>query len=206
MTRVFQLALPLAISLIGWSGIATADGSGLANFPQLVSGDGSEELCTLGAATRCIGHIWNIVDQDADELLSVDEIDDFAAHVRRWNANTDRELADRTTARIALLTFNIIGARRVVDSYDVDGDGMLSMTEATADLTSLETDTRPIAAVLLDRDSMNHDAIAGRFGIIGSHLVSLAQTVGSSLVGGDVSAVDSIVEAARSGGQVSEVD
>lgn len=206
MTRVFQLALPLAITLISWSNIATADGPDVTNFPQLVTGDGSEEICTISAAKRCINHIWNIVDQDADELLSVQEIDDFATHVRRWNATTDRNLGDRTTAKIALLTFNVIGAQRVIDSYDTDGDGMLSMVEATTDLTSLETDKRPIAAVLMDRDSMNHDAIAVRFGIIGSHLVSLAQNVGSSLVGGDISTVDSIVEAAELDGQVSEAD
>ena len=107
MNRGLQFALPLAISLIGWNGIATAQET---NFPQLVSGDGSEEICTLSAAAQCINHIWSVVDQNADDLLSAQEIDNFAAHVRRWNANSDRELADRTTARIALLTFSIVGA------------------------------------------------------------------------------------------------
>ena len=206
MKRAVIFALPLAISVAAWTSTATAANGSVTNFPQLISGNGTEKACKIGAAQRCINHVWGVVDRNSDDLLSVEEIDDFAAHARRWNANTDRKLVDQTTVRIALLTFNLVGAKRVVDSYDQDNDGMLSMAEATIDLVNLETDKRPIAAMLLDDGAMDHDALADRFGIMASHLVNLAQKVGSSLVGGDVSGTEEIVESARADQQVTQAN
>ncbi len=203
MKRGLLFALPLAISLTGFAGVAFGE----TNFPQLVSGNGSERLCSLRPAKKCVDHIWKVVDRNGDDLLSPEEIDDFASHVRRWYESSDRELADLTTARIAHLSFNVVGAKRIVRSYDMDGDGMLNMAEATADMTDFETEERPLAALLLDPDAMDHEALADRFGIMGAKLVNLAQSVGSSLIGnGDVEVAGALADEARASDQLSEAN
>ena len=177
MLRLFGFALPMSIiAITAVSHSASAE----TNFPQLITGSGTKELCQLKAAEDCIGHVWSRVDSDGDELLSVVEIDNFIAHVRRWNAFTDRSLTDRAVVKLALAAYALAGTERLVAAYDNDADGMLSKDEGLADLY---LDERPIAELLLDGNAFDAEALAARFGVLAPQFVRAAQTAGSSFGG-----------------------
>ncbi len=176
MLRPFSYVLPIAIVISSVSGQVSAE----TNFPQLIPGDGTKNLCNLAPADRCISHVWNRIDDDGDGRLSMEEIDTFISHVRRWNAFTDRPLVDRTVVRLALATYRLAGTERLVAAYDDDGDGMLSKDEALADL---QMDERTIAELLLDGNAFDAEALAERFGLLAPQLVRMAQTMGTRFGG-----------------------
>ena len=143
MSRGIKLAVTVTFAgALLALGHPTHAGQNEANFPQLVTGNGTSKLCRLQSAEKCINHVWNVVDGDGDGMVSAEEIDRFVQHMRRWNKTTDRGLKDRSIVGVGLLALNLVGADRVIESYDADGDGMLSKDEALADLL---LDDRPIA-------------------------------------------------------------
>lgn len=200
MLRSFLIVLPIAVVLSGVSGDVSAE-SGYENFPQLIGGDGTKEICQLASAQRCINHVWSQIDADGDEHLTVEEIDSFIASVRRWNAFTDRSLKDRTVVKIALTTYRLAGTERLLSAYDDDNDGMLSKEEALSDLN---LDQRPIAELLLDGDAFNAETLAARFGRLAPQLVRMAQTAGTSFGGRSEVTTAIAVKAIEDTDQVSE--
>ena len=178
MRRQFQFVLPIAVVLSSFVGHAQAEDT---NYPQLIPGSGTKDLCQVASAESCIGHVWRNMDSDGDDNLSAQEMDDFIAHVERWSKFTDRSLADRTVVRLAMTVYQVAGPDRFISAYDADDDGMLSKDEALADL---HLDERPIAELLLDGNALDGESLANRFGFLAPQLARMAQSVGSTFTGG----------------------
>lgn len=192
---MLKFLLPLAaVSVL--STVAIADeGPISANLPQLIPGDDTQKVCRVFSSERCVNHIWGALDQDGDKLLSADEIDSFIERADRWISLSDKSRADKAVVKVGMMVYGVTGIEKLIKSYDMDGDGMLSTEEAFADVT---LDDRRLAEVLLDGGAVDGEQLAERFGFMAPQLVKLAQAAGSRLVdgtGGDVTEIAAAIEA-----------
>ncbi len=194
--RGLKFILPLAAASVLSASASAGDGGPVsANLPQLVPGNNTQEVCRVFSAETCISHIWTALDSDGDSLLSADEIDTFVARADRWIKISDKSRADKAVVKVATMVYGVTGIEKLIKSYDMDADGMLSPEEAFADF---DLDERPIAEVLLDNGAVDAEQLADRFGFMAPQLVKLAQAAGSRLVdgtGGDVTAIAAAINA-----------
>ena len=124
----------------------------------------SNPVCQLRRATDCVDLAWRFADADADQGLSLGELEALRADIEVWAIWRQADLAahDRSGIALGLWLVDSVGLEYLHAAYDADGDGLISRTELLADV---QLDERPIGTVLLDPAAVDHAAIARRLGL-----------------------------------------
>jgi hypothetical protein len=124
----------------------------------------SNPVCQFGRAADCLDLAWRFADADGNQGLSVDELQALRTDVEVWAIWRQADLAahERSGIAMGLWLVDVVGLEYLHAAYDTDGDGLVSRTELLADV---ELDERPIGAVLLDPQAVDHAAIGRRLGL-----------------------------------------
>lgn len=124
----------------------------------------SNPVCQLRRATDCVDLAWRFADADADQGLSLRELEALRADVEVWAIWRQADLAahERSGIAFGLWLVDSVGLEYLHAAYDADGDGLISRSELLADV---QLDERPIGTVLLDPAAVDHAAIARRLGL-----------------------------------------
>jgi hypothetical protein len=124
----------------------------------------SNPVCQLRRATDCVDLAWRFADADADQGLSLGELEALRADIEVWAIWRQADLAahERSGIALGLWLVDSVGLEYLHAAYDADGDGLISRTELLADV---HLDDRPIGTVLLDPAAVDHVAIARRLGL-----------------------------------------
>lgn len=172
------------IAVIG-SGIATAalaDSFSEADFRNFIRL--TKNVCLVGKAERCLDLVWTYVDGDLDGQISVAEATAFLDAMEKWNKIGGSGVKTRATVTAGLAASDLVGIERIFAKYDMDGDGMLSREEATADVT---IDDRRLAEIMSDENAIDRDGLSERFGgVAGTALYKLVLLTGRRLDAADV--------------------
>jgi hypothetical protein len=124
----------------------------------------SNPVCQSERAAACVDLAWRFADADADDGLSVAELQALRADLEVWAIWRQADLAahERSGIAMGLWLVDALGLEYLHAAYDADGDGLLSRSELLADV---RLDDRPIGTVLLDPDAVDHAAIGRRLGL-----------------------------------------
>ena len=103
--------------------------------------------CVTAASQDCFDRIFDFVDSNDDDLLSVEELQYVRNQMGLWFEANQHSLApaDRSGVLLAIAAVDALGIANLVRLYDEDGDARLSRNEAAADLT-LDRRTFPVLA------------------------------------------------------------
>jgi hypothetical protein len=124
----------------------------------------SNPVCQFGHAEECVDLAWRFADADANQGLSLEELEAIRADLEVWAIWRQADLAPQERSGIAmgLWLVDTVGLDYVHAVYDTDGDGLISRAELLADV---RLDERPIGAVLLDPEAVDRAAIGRRLGL-----------------------------------------
>lgn len=164
-TRRFVFGLGLGLLALAAWGLAAA---AAAPEPPIVAFDRfvteSNPVCRFGRAEDCVDLAWRFADSDGDQGLSVEELQAIRTDLEVWAIWRQADLAARERSGIAmgLWLVEAVGLEYLHAAYDDDGNGLISRAELLADV---HLDERPIGAVLLDPQAVDHAAIGRRLGL-----------------------------------------
>ncbi|WP_119169179.1 hypothetical protein [Algihabitans albus] len=121
-------------------------------------------LCAVRPAADCIDSGWRFADRNGDDRLGLEEVNGVRDAVQRWFLGAREDLPRQTNAGIAvgLLALQLVGVSSFHRSYDTDGDGQVTRSEALADLT---LDRRPLPLLLQDRAAVDWPRFLERLGV-----------------------------------------
>lgn len=124
----------------------------------------SNQACQFGHAVDCVDRAWRFADADGNQGLSLEELQSIRADLEVWAIWRQADLAPQERSGIAmgLWLVDAVGLDYLHAVYDADGDGLISRAELLADV---RLDERPIGAVLLDPEAVDHAAIGRRLGL-----------------------------------------
>jgi hypothetical protein len=124
----------------------------------------SNPVCEFGHAADCVDLAWRFADTDGNQGLSLEELQAIRADIEVWAIWRQADLAPQERSGIAmgLWLVDAVGLDYLHAVYDTDGDGLISRAELLADV---RLDERPIGAVLLDPQAVDHAAIGRRLGL-----------------------------------------
>ena len=124
----------------------------------------SNPVCQSQRAADCVARAWGFADADGDGGLSLKELEALRADVEVWAIWRQADLAahERSGIAFGLWLVDSIGLDYLHAAYDADNDGLISRSELLADV---RLDERPIGAVLLDPQAVDHAAIGRRLGL-----------------------------------------
>jgi hypothetical protein len=124
----------------------------------------SNPVCQFGRAADCLDLAWRFADTDGNQGLSLEELQAVRTDLEVWAIWRQADLAaqERSGIAMGLWLVDAVGLDYLHAAYDADGDGLISRAELLADV---RLDERPIAAVLLDPDAVDHAAIGRRLGL-----------------------------------------
>jgi hypothetical protein len=158
----------LALSLLALAAGALPVAGSAAPEPPIVAFDRfiteSNPVCQSGRAADCVDLAWGFADADGNEGLSLEELQAIRADLEVWAIWRQADLAPQERSGIAmgLWLVDTVGLDYLHAVYDGDADGLISRAELLADV---QLDERPIAAVLLDPEAVDHAAIGRRLGL-----------------------------------------
>ncbi|MGF1475913.1 MAG: hypothetical protein ACFB6S_10150 [Geminicoccaceae bacterium] len=129
-------------------------------------------VCALDASTRCFDVGWAYVDRDDDAFLDLGELTHVQEEVRGWTQSRWQQLsvAERSGLSLGLWTLDTVGLESLFASYDANRDDRLSRDELLADVT---IDERRLIDVIRDRDAIDWQTLASRFGPLSGLLGAL---------------------------------
>jgi hypothetical protein len=124
----------------------------------------STPVCLHRPAAACVEVGWAFADRDADQGLSVVELEEVRDRLRAWAhwRADDLHATERSLLALGFLVVDGLGIERLHGLYDQDGDGLVDRDELLADV---RLDERPLGEVLLDREAVDRAAIAARLGL-----------------------------------------
>jgi hypothetical protein len=124
----------------------------------------STPVCLHRPAAACVEVGWAFADRDADQGLSVVELEEVRDRLRAWThwRADDLHATERSLLALGFLVVDGLGIERLHGLYDQDGDGLVDRDELLADV---RLDERPLGEVLLDREAVDRAAIAARLGL-----------------------------------------
>jgi hypothetical protein len=178
-------ALALAALLVG-SAAAGAEEPGPA--PEAVPAEDVADfvkeaapVCASRPAADCVAAGWGFADRDGDGALAVEEANALRDGVQNWFLGARDELPKAATTGVAvgLLALQLVGVDTLHGNYDEDGDGLVSRSEALADVS---LDDRPLPLLLQDRSAVDWDSLLGRLGAGGLVLGDLIPEAGTGVV------------------------
>lgn len=125
----------------------------------------SKPVCEHEPARHCVDLAWRFADANGDGGLSLAEFQRVRDALAEWTAwkgeSLDRE--KQASITLGLLLVDGVGLETLIESYDTDGDGLVSRSELLADV---RLDERPLGRILEDSEALDRKAFAGRFGPI----------------------------------------
>jgi hypothetical protein len=157
-------ALPVAVGtlLIGAVLLAPAPArADAAEFDRAVRGVAGD--CVRGPATVCARRFFALADHDRDGVADLEEIQRLDASMRGWTNSHAESLdpIDLRALQVGFLLVDTIGIEYGMLLYDEDGDGGISLAEATADLN---LDDRPLPELVQTGELVNWPSLRRRFG------------------------------------------
>jgi hypothetical protein len=119
--------------------------------------------CVRAAATSCVERAFAAADANGDGVADLEELQALDARTRVWTEANVESLnpADLRALRLGFLLVDAIGLERGMMLYDDDGDGGLSLEEASADLN---LDDRPLPEIVRQREIVDWPSLRRRFG------------------------------------------
>jgi hypothetical protein len=124
----------------------------------------SAPVCLQRPAAACVEVGWAFADRDADQGLSLVELEELRDELRAWAQWRADDLypTERSLLALGFLLVDGLGIERLHALHDRDGDGLVDRAELLADV---RLDERPLGEVLLDREAVDRAAIAARLGV-----------------------------------------
>jgi hypothetical protein len=124
----------------------------------------SNPVCQSSRAADCVDLAWRFADADGNQGLSLEELQAVRTDLEVWAIWRQADLAaqERSGIAMGLWLVDTVGLDYLHAVYDTDGDGLISRAELLADV---HLDERPIGAVLLDPEAVDHAAIGRRLGL-----------------------------------------
>jgi hypothetical protein len=149
-------------SMLLASAAAVAAEAPVVAFDRFVTS--SNPVCQFDPAEACVDLAWRFADTNHDDGLSIEELEAVRADLEVWAIWRQADLAaqERSGIAMGLWLVDAVGLEYLHAAYDADGDGLISRAELLADV---HLDDRPIGAVLLDPDAVDHAAIGRRLGL-----------------------------------------
>jgi len=157
-----------ALSSVALAALAAGPAPAAAAEPPIVAFDRfiaeSDAVCRSGRAVDCVDLAWRFADADGDQGLSLEELQAIRTDVEVWAIWRQADLAahERSGIAMGLWLVDAVGLDYLHAVYDADGDGLISRSELLADV---RLDERPIGAVLLDPQAVDHASIGRRLGL-----------------------------------------
>jgi len=155
-----------AVFFASWA-LAAANAVLPPDFDDFVRG--VTPTCNKEPAETCIDKAWRFIDRDGDDLLSSDELAALHSGVGQWAVWRGESLPPRSRSGVylGLTLVQTVGLETLIESYDSNGDGLLSRDEALSDIN---LDDRPLGEILKDPEGLDRQALAARFGPMGALL------------------------------------
>lgn len=159
----FVLPIGLAAALLASpSGAASGEPPRAEDVARFLAEAGP--LCAGRPAAECVDSGWRFADRNGDDRLGLQEANAVRDAVQRWFLGAREDLPQQTNAGVAvgLLALQLVGVASLHGSYDADGDGQLTRSEALADVT---LDERPLPLLLQDRGAVDWPRFLDRLGM-----------------------------------------
>lgn len=155
-TRLAAFALAFGLALP-----AAASAEEEATFDRTIRELGA--FCSRGPAATCAERFFALADANDDGVADKPEIEALDQRLRIWTAaNGDRlQPMDLRALQVGFLLVDTIGVESGMLLYDEDGDGALSLAEASADLN---LDGRPLPELVQRRELVDWPSLRRRFG------------------------------------------
>lgn len=153
-----KLILTLAFSALAAPAAAQEAEPGFSGFVQDVA-----LLCARASSTVCVEETFAGLDKDRDGRLSPVETQAAHAGLAGWTQANYEQLSaiDRHGLSLTLQAIDLIGLSRIVWLYDTDGDGALTLDEATQDV---RLDSRPLAELYDTGELVDWSRVRQRLG------------------------------------------
>ena len=154
----FGFGAALGLALLASGGAALAAGEA---FDRAVRGVAQE--CVNAASTVCAQSAFRLADVSRDGRADQAELATLNDRLRVWaqaNAATVPQ-ADRQALNLGFVLIDTIGLQNWITLSDTDGDGALTLAEATADLN---LDRRPVPELVRTRELVDWPQVRQRFG------------------------------------------
>lgn len=138
-------------------------------------------VCAARPAAECVDAGWGFADRDGDGTLGLDEANALRDGVQNWFLGAREDLPQQATTGVAvgLLALQLVGVDTLHGRYDEDGDGLVTRSEALADV---KLDDRPLPLLLQDRSAVDWDSLLGRLGAGGLVLGDIVPEAGIGVV------------------------
>lgn len=119
--------------------------------------------CARGSSSACAERFFALADANGDGVADLEEIDRLNASMRVWTAANASSLdpLDLRALQLGFVLVDTIGIENGMYLYDEDGDGALSLEEASADFN---LDDRPLPQLVQQRELVDWPAVRRRFG------------------------------------------
>lgn len=119
--------------------------------------------CARDASSTCAGRFFALADANADGVADQAEVEQLNAAMRTWTAANAQSLdpADLRALQLGFVLVDTIGIGNGMYLYDEDGDGALSLEEASADFN---LDERPLPQLVQQRELVDWPSVRRRFG------------------------------------------
>lgn len=151
-------ALGLGLALLNGGGPALAAGE---SFDRSVRGLG--QTCVNAASTACAASAFQLADTNSDGKADLAELSNLNDRLRVWTRANAESVppADLKALNLGFVLIDTIGLRNWIGLYDTDGDGALTLAEATADL---KLDLRPVPELVRAHELVDWPRLRQRFG------------------------------------------
>jgi hypothetical protein len=119
--------------------------------------------CARDASRTCAERFFDLADANADGVADQGEIERLNAAMRAWTATNAQSLdpVDLRALQLGFVLVDTIGIGNGMYLYDEDGDGALSLEEASADFN---LDDRPLPQLVQQRALVDWPSVRRRFG------------------------------------------
>ncbi len=141
--------------------IVVAEVGGGTGFDEFARTSGV--YCAEAPSRQCFDRGFAFADRDGSGSVSLAEARRFHDEFRSWGLAHRAEMPapDQQALLAGLLVVQAVGVDTIFASYDADGDGRLTRSEAAADL---RLDDRPMPVLLEDARGVDWARIRARLG------------------------------------------
>ena len=115
------------------------------------------------STTACAASTFQLADTNGDGRADLAELSTLNDRLRVWTRANAESVppADLEALNLGFVLIDSIGLQNWIALYDTDGDGALTLAEATADL---RLDRRPVPELVRSRELVDWPRLRQRFG------------------------------------------